>query len=376
MLSENNSIVALSDNDLLSEAERQLNICNACRYCEGYCAVFPALERRTLLSKGDMLHLANLCHDCRDCYYACPYSPPHPFGVNPPQILAELRMRTYDDGLGTFENRLPIGLRGWRGFSLAFLVSLFMIVTIVVATRGVGSIWSSHSHVGTPYNVVPYIAILVVTLIPFMWSIFAMTFSAKRYWHSTEGQMRKEFNLRSLGRTILYAGQLQYLKGGGANCSYPKDEMSPKRRRFHALIFYGFSALVISTVSAGISQDILGSFPPYRFVSVPVIFGVVGGISMIIGTTALIALKMQADPDPTNHQMALRDYGFLVALDALGLSGLLTFLLRSTSAFGIAFVIHLSIVVLTFAIAPYTKFVHFIYRFLSMTRDNLENDLE
>ena len=32
--------------DLLKEADRQLTICNACRYCEGYCAVWPAMELR------------------------------------------------------------------------------------------------------------------------------------------------------------------------------------------------------------------------------------------------------------------------------------------------------------------------------------------
>ncbi len=30
--------------DLLAEAERQMTICNSCRYCEGFCAVFPAME--------------------------------------------------------------------------------------------------------------------------------------------------------------------------------------------------------------------------------------------------------------------------------------------------------------------------------------------
>ncbi|MGV3656121.1 MAG: tricarballylate utilization protein TcuB, partial [Noviherbaspirillum sp.] len=28
------------------EVNRQLQICNACRYCEGFCAVFPAMTRR------------------------------------------------------------------------------------------------------------------------------------------------------------------------------------------------------------------------------------------------------------------------------------------------------------------------------------------
>ena len=45
------------------EASRQLTICNACRYCEGYCAVFPALERLSSLTPGDVTHFADLCHD-------------------------------------------------------------------------------------------------------------------------------------------------------------------------------------------------------------------------------------------------------------------------------------------------------------------------
>ena len=74
--------------ELFAEAERQLTICNACRYCEGYCAVYPALERRNVLDEGDMTHLSNLCHDCRACFYACMYAEPHPFAVNPPAIAA------------------------------------------------------------------------------------------------------------------------------------------------------------------------------------------------------------------------------------------------------------------------------------------------
>jgi citrate/tricarballylate utilization protein len=43
---------------LVQEASRQLDICNACRYCEGFCAVFPALERHTVLSQGDVSQIA------------------------------------------------------------------------------------------------------------------------------------------------------------------------------------------------------------------------------------------------------------------------------------------------------------------------------
>ena len=41
-----------------------MEICNACRYCEGFCPVFPAMEQRRAFSDGDLGYLANLCHNC------------------------------------------------------------------------------------------------------------------------------------------------------------------------------------------------------------------------------------------------------------------------------------------------------------------------
>src|ERR1039457_589955 len=57
--------------ELTNDAERIMRICNSCRYCEGYCAVFPAIERRQSFAQGDLNYLANLCHNCIECYYAC-----------------------------------------------------------------------------------------------------------------------------------------------------------------------------------------------------------------------------------------------------------------------------------------------------------------
>src|SRR5215831_10349546 len=81
--------------DPLSEGGRILTICNACRYCEGYCAVFPAMEHRQDFAAQDLHYLANLCHNCAECYYACQYAPPHEFAVNVPQVLAEIRRDSY-----------------------------------------------------------------------------------------------------------------------------------------------------------------------------------------------------------------------------------------------------------------------------------------
>ncbi len=81
--------------DPLREAERLLTICNACRYCEGHCAVFPAMERRLVFPPGDLRYLASLCHGCGSCFHHCQYAPPHAFDVNVPRVLAELRRETY-----------------------------------------------------------------------------------------------------------------------------------------------------------------------------------------------------------------------------------------------------------------------------------------
>ena len=80
-----------------NEVARQLQICNACRYCEGFCAVFPAMTRRLEFPKADVHFLANLCHNCGACLHACQYAPPHEFAVNIPQAMARVRGQTYHD---------------------------------------------------------------------------------------------------------------------------------------------------------------------------------------------------------------------------------------------------------------------------------------
>src|SRR5216117_2862745 len=82
---------------LLPQARRVMMVCNACRYCEAYCPVFRAMENRRSFSKGDLTYLANLCHNCGECLYACQYAPPHEFGINVPKTMSELRVAAYEE---------------------------------------------------------------------------------------------------------------------------------------------------------------------------------------------------------------------------------------------------------------------------------------
>lgn len=355
----------MSIDDLFAEAERQLTICNACRYCEGYCAVFPALERRDVLDGGDITQLANLCHDCRACFHACMYAPPHEFAVNPPAVLSQVRGTTYD----TYVPR-PRLFRGRRAVVAVAVVAALVVLVLIAATTGPSALW--HGHSGSPYQVIPFAALVLAALLPCVWSVFAVLRGAARYWRDTHGPLRDLLDAGALGAAVSYAARLRYLRGGGDECYYPSERPSALRRRLHAATFYGFLACFASTVSAGFMEHLLDRPPPYPLLSVPVVLGVLGGIGLSVGCTGLIAVKLRADPAPTDPKMTVRDYGLLIALDALGLTGLLTLIVRDTPAFGVVLFVHLATVVGCFVAAPYSKFVHFVYRFLAIVNDELE----
>lgn len=88
-------VVQLSDHE--QEVQRALQICNACRYCESFCAVFAAMTKRLEFNQADIHYLANLCHNCGACLHACQYAPPHEFGVNIPKAMAQVRLETYQE---------------------------------------------------------------------------------------------------------------------------------------------------------------------------------------------------------------------------------------------------------------------------------------
>jgi hypothetical protein len=67
------------------------------------------------------------------------------------------------------------------------------------------------------------------------------------------------------------------------------------------------------------------------------------------------------------------DYGLLIGLGLLALTGMLTLLLRATPAYGLVLVTHLTTIVVCLSLAPYTRFVHSVYRFLAIAADNIES---
>ena len=110
------------------EVQRVLQICNACRYCEGFCATFQSMTRRLDFNLADVHFMANLCHNCGACLHACQYAPPNEFGVNIPQAMAKVRLETYQ----TYAWPKQLGsLYQKNGLALTMLTSLGIILFLV-----------------------------------------------------------------------------------------------------------------------------------------------------------------------------------------------------------------------------------------------------
>src|SRR5882757_5381931 len=359
--------------DIFQEANRQLIICNACRYCEGYCPVFRAIETRRDFQRGDVFYLSNLCHDCRACYYACMFTEPHEFAINIPKILSEARIETYERlSWPSFLGR-AFKHRGVSVFLAAAAIALVAVLSYVFIPSE--NLFAVHLGPGAFYEVVPYFAMVAGALILFFYGIAVWLRGGARFWSETRTALRQPGGFKAFAAAAGAALGLRYLKGGGPGCFYPDERPSSARRVYHSLTFWGLTCDFISTTLAFIYQDFLHELPPYALSSAPVIFGEVGGVALIIGTGGLIWLKMRSDPDPAGAGARGMDYMFLITLGLVALTGMVTLALRDTSAMGALLVLHLAFIAALFLTAPYGKFVHAVYRTLALIRYEAEREV-
>jgi citrate/tricarballylate utilization protein len=360
----------MAELDIFQEAGRQLSVCNACRYCEGYCPVFRAIEIRRDFKQSDVFYLSNLCHDCRACYYACMYTPPHEFAINIPRILAQARIETYQRWswpgflASAFQDRRVTVYLAVAVTLVVLALSLFLISTY--------SLFSIHLGPGAFYEVVPYAAMTIGGLVLSSYVIAVWLGGGARFWSETCGVLQRPNGFKALATAAAAALGLRYLQGGGPGCFYPGDRPSPVRRIYHWLTAWGLLSDFVSTTLAFAYQDFFHRLPPYEFTSAPVIFGTLGGVGLLIGTGGLIWFKIKSEPGPAAAGAPGMDYVFLVTLGLAALTGMLTLVLRSTAAMGTILVLHLAFIAALFLTAPYGKFVHAVYRTLALIRYEIE----
>jgi citrate/tricarballylate utilization protein len=359
----------LLDPEAAGEVIRIMQICNACRYCEGICAVFPAMERRRDFDEHDVGYLANLCHNCGACYHACQYAPPHEFGVNVPQALAAARTDSYaayawPGPLATLFRR--------NGLTVTLVISAGLAITVGVMLVMIAPqlFWGVHVGEGAFYRIMPHTVMAGIPLAISAFVVMSFVMGWRRYWRHTGARWG---GVPALVDAVKASLSLRHLGGDSASdafaspgCPTATDGGSNARRIHHQLTMYGFLLCFAATSLGTIYHYGFGREAPYGYLEAPVLLGTIGGIMLCIGTAGLFVEKRRLHPAVRFEGGLGMDYAFIVSLFLVSFSGLLLLAVRETGFMGITLAVHLGLVYGFFLILPFSKFVHGLYRFAAL----------
>ena len=353
-----------------AEVDRVMTICNACRYCEGFCAVFPAMTRLLEFNKADVHYLANLCHNCGACLHSCQYAPPHEFAVNVPKALATVRAQTYSDyawpaALGALYQRAGLTL----SLATAGGLALFLVLMLMVN----GTLFHE-PLAGNFYAIFPHNTLALMFGVVFLFAIVALGIGVRKFWRNVSpSEPLASGKAAAAAEATGDALTLKYLGGGhGEGCNNDDDKFTLWRRRFHHFTFYGFMLCFAATSVATFYHYFLDLQAPYPPSSLPVLLGIFGGIGLLIGPAGLLWLNVRRNPLHGDQAQRPMDRGFIVLLFLISLTGLALLIYRDTGAMALLLAIHLGVVMALFLTMPYGKFAHGIFRCAALLKHAIE----
>jgi len=286
-----------------------------------------------------------LCHDCADCTARCPR------GARPSAVVDAIRMAVikrlaFPRFMGSMIGRVENG-------AFMFMLSALLLLTIAILPA-MGSV----SRPIVYAEMFPKIRLEPLFFAVSAFVVLALAMGAARFI--------KE--LRAAGANgailpVLFPVLLEIIRHRRfASCGTGQS-----RRWGHLLVLSGFLGLAVMGTAVGIGSmfGLLDTPLPWLF---PLkIFANLCALVLVTGIAILIWNRV------TNREKRIGssycDWYFLALLGSVGLTGILSETLRLSQSLDWMFFIyyfHLSLVLTLFLCAPYSKFVHFLYRTIAM----------
>lgn len=325
--------------------------CFQCANCSAVCLVTPddrpfPRKEMVMAQWGLKEELAAdpdiwLCHGCNDCSTYCPR------GAKPGEVLNVIR--NYLIPYFAVPNFLakffswPIYLL----FILAILVFLYLLPISFTDAR---------------------IIFFVVTGLVFVVTVIAV----KRFWkniskfeskltplnpHSNKPQIKKGFVESFISSLV------DVLK----HTNFKRCQINKGNYLAHLLIFYGFISLFITCVGAQI-YSLTPAGLPLPLTNPLKILGIGGGFALFFGLTLIIYRRLFKKNEAA--KATYYDWFFIVLLYIVTITGISLPWLRLVGAITLVhqiYLLHLVFVFALFAYAPFSKFIHPVYRILAMT---------
>jgi citrate/tricarballylate utilization protein len=311
--------------------------------------VWDAIELKDLLNNSDAAYLANLCHDCRDCYYACPYNEPdHEFKLNIPKAMGDMRYETYT------ENIRPRFMKKLLEFPIlitAGLTAMAIVISLLYAFFGFGFGRFQKLPITA---IIPDYLFRTFSLFIYAYTIILWSWEGHSYLKTISDG--KHIGIRGLAGGLYDAFMHTNFKGGGMGCKMPNENSRYTRIVFHVLVLFGF---IIALIAISFYPNISGY--------VAIVY-LIGSIFLATGSFGMIAIHLMDKSDLRSKKMSLLDYPFSLLLFASGFTGVLVVLSVGTSIYNWNFLIHDALILLVFLLAPYSKFIHPIYRTISLIK--------
>ncbi len=356
-----------SDIDFIKDVTRlggsSLKKCYQCATCSVVCSLssdekpFPRKEmiwaqwglKDRLLSDPDVWR----CYQCGDCSVYCPR------GAKPGEVMGAIRNYSFRHYAFPGFMGKALGSAKYLPLLLAAPVILFLIILAHLGNLSSVPAGDIVFAKFLPHLYVDPIFITVSVLVA-----AATAIGITRFWKNMNKNnlQGKQYGKTSIVNSIVLAAEevLTHNK-------FKKCDANNIRYSGHLIVFYGFLALFAVTTIVFFGLYVFGLELPLKLTNPVKILANIGAVALITGCT--IAVYNRLVRKDKSGESYYYDWLFLIVLYAIGITGLLTELVRLSgyaSAAYWSYFVHLVLVFFLIAYFPYSKFAHLIYRFAAI----------
>ncbi len=345
-----------------------LKKCYQCATCSVACAITPEnrpFPRKEMIAaswglKDKLVKNADiwLCHNCGDCTTLCPRT------AKPGDVLAAVRAYTVSEYATPKALAMAVQDPKKLPILLALPAAIILIAGLIFNMFGLG--WMNFAPEGDHLWQASYFNNYMVDIImipTFTAAVIVFALGLKRFLADIHQNALAE------GKTDKTAidpvGFIQALIRAVPTIlkhqKFTECTENQERSTAHMMVLFGFIGCFIVTSCFFIAEWVLRIEGPYPQI-VPVKWiANVSGIALIIGGSLLLKNRMKK-PDSINSYW---DWSLLGLVLALGITGMLTEIIRLAGFYGLSAIIyfvHLVFIWSLFAYTPFSKLAHLVYR--------------